>query len=149
MRPFYPYITSPIIDIHVPFSLLLLLKRHIHTHMYTNICTHMQVLESNRNQLEAKGVQLAANKQQLQTISLSLEDKDKVIADLKDQVKSLEKQLAGSLKKMLLQNEGILTENGETEVDNLSLSLSLFLSLSLPLSLTCTPSILTHTFIIY
>ena len=98
--------------------------------MYTNICTHMQVLESNRNQLEAKGVQLAANKQQLQTISLSLEDKDKVNADLKDQVKSLEKQLAGSLKKMLLQNEGTLTENGETEVDNLSLSFSLSLSLS-------------------
>ena len=76
---------------------------------------------------------MAANKQQLQTISLSLEDKDKAIASLKDQVKVLEKQLAGNLKKVLLQSEATVTENGEMQVDE---SLNLFLSLSLPPSLS-------------
>ncbi|MCG8620384.1 MAG: hypothetical protein MJE68_00075 [Proteobacteria bacterium] len=73
---------------------------------------------------------MAANKQQLQTISLTLEDKDKVIDTLKDRVKSLEKQLAGNLKKMLLQSEATVLENGETQVDD-SLSLYLYLALSL------------------
>ena len=59
---------------------------------------------------------MAANKQQLQSISLSLEDKDKAILSLKDQVKSLEKQLAGSLKKVLLQSEAAAAQNGVAEV---------------------------------
>jgi len=62
-----------------------------------------QVLENNRNQLEAKGVQLAANKDQLQTISLKLEQQDSEMTSMRETIGSLEKQLASSLKDMLLQ----------------------------------------------
>lgn len=71
---------------------------------------------------------MAANKQQLQTISLTLEDKDKAIDTLKDQVKLLEKQLAGNLKKILLQSEATVIENGETQVHDLLFFSSLSLS---------------------
>ena len=63
----------------------------------------LQVLENNRNQLEAKGVQLAANKDQLQTISLKLEQQDSEMTSMRETIGSLEKQLASSLKDMLLQ----------------------------------------------
>lgn len=63
----------------------------------------LQVLENNRNQLEAKGVQLAANKDQLQTISLKLEEQDSEMTSMREKIGALEKQLASSLKDMLLQ----------------------------------------------
>ena len=87
---------------------------------------------------------MAANKQQLQTISLTLEDKDKAIDTLKDQVKLLEKQLAGNLKKILLQSEATVIENGETQVHDLLFFSSLSLSLSLFLSLSDFPPVNEH-----
>ena len=73
-----------------------------------------QVLENNRNQLEAKGVQLAANKDQLQTISLQLETKENEVAHMRGKIGSLEKQLAGSLQSLLLQPS--LPRQGSTKV---------------------------------
>lgn len=61
-----------------------------------------QVLESNRNQLEAKGMQLEASKDQLRMITTEIDSKDKEIAELKDQIKVMEKRLASSLKGLLL-----------------------------------------------
>lgn len=48
-------------------------------------------------------MQLAANKDQLRTISVQLDSRDSTIAALKQKVALLEKQLAGSLKELLLQ----------------------------------------------
>ena len=62
------------------------------------------MLENNRNQLEAKGVQLAANKDQLQTISLRLEQQDSEMTSMREKMGLLEQQLASSLKDMLLQD---------------------------------------------
>ena len=47
-------------------------------------------------------MQLAANKDQLQTISLELEKRDREIARLTAEMKRVEKQLAGSLHGLLV-----------------------------------------------
>lgn len=70
----------------------------------------LQVLENNRNQLEAKGVQLAANKDQLQTISLKLEEQDSEMTSMREKIGALEKQLASSLKDMLLEENSPIQE---------------------------------------
>lgn len=89
-----------------------------------------QVLENNRNQLEAKGVQLAANKDQLQTISLKLEQQDSEMTSMRETIGSLEKQLASSLKDMLLQENSPRQEvrTGVTHLTVSSTSLHLILS---------------------
>ena len=48
-------------------------------------------------------MQLAANKDQLQTISLKLEQQDSEMTSMKEKMGLLEQQLASSLKDMLLQ----------------------------------------------
>lgn len=65
------------------------------------------MLENNRNQMEAKGIQLAASKDQLQMISKEMDSKDKEITDLREQLKGMEKRLAGSLKGLLLWGDEI------------------------------------------
>ena len=65
----------------------------------------LQVLEDNRNQLEASGVQLVANKEQLQIMGLQLEGRGQEVAALKQRVAGLERMVAGSLKGLLLQGE--------------------------------------------
>lgn len=62
----------------------------------------VQVLESNRTQIETKGVQLAANKEQLQTISLQLEGRDEQIQSLHRTIAEMEQQIASSLKSLLV-----------------------------------------------
>ncbi len=72
------------------------------TPLPTHTHTHTQALESSRNQLEARGVQLEARKDQLKMITSTMDDKDREIAELKEQIKVMEKRLAGSLKGLLL-----------------------------------------------
>ena len=64
-----------------------------------------QVLEDNRNQLETKGVQLVANKEQLQLMGLQLEGRGQEVTALKQRVAGLERMVAGSLKGLMLQGQ--------------------------------------------
>lgn len=82
-----------------------------------------QVLENNRNQLEAKGMQLATNKEQLQKYSLRIENRDGEILALKETIKSLEKQVMTNIKSQLLGAEEVFNTqqqkqavNGDTSV---------------------------------
>ena len=63
-----------------------------------------QVLESNRNQIESKGIQLAANKEQLQTVFQELDGRDEAIQSLQRKVAEMEQHIATSLKGLLLEN---------------------------------------------
>ena len=63
-----------------------------------------QVLESNRNQIESKGIQLAANKEQLQTVCQQLEGRGDEIQALQRRIAEMEQQMATSLKGLLLEN---------------------------------------------
>lgn len=62
------------------------------------------MLESNRNQIESKGVQLAANKEQLQTVCLQLEGRDGEVQKLQRRIADMEQQIASSLKGLLIEN---------------------------------------------
>lgn len=85
-----------IIILYTPLSIYYFLH-DCHTHTNTH-----QVLESNRNQLESKGVQLAANKEQLQAICLQLEGRQGEIASLNQRIAEMEQQIASSLKGLLM-----------------------------------------------
>ena len=63
-----------------------------------------QVLESNRNQLETKGVQLAASKEEIHTVSTQLEERQKEIKSLHQRIAEMDQQMASSLKGLLLNN---------------------------------------------
>ena len=69
-----------------------------------------QVLEDNRNQLEASGVQLVANKEQLQMMGQQLEGRGQEVAALKQRVAGLERMVAGSLKGLMLQGQDTETK---------------------------------------
>ena len=79
-------------------------------HLPSNLPPHCQVLESNRNQIESKGVQLAANKEQLQAISLELEGRDGEIQALQQRIAEMDQQIATSLKGLLVNS----ASNGPT-----------------------------------
>lgn len=78
----------------------------------------LQVLEDNRNQLETKGVQLVANKEQLQLMGLQLEGRGQEVTALKQRVAGLERMVAGSLKGLMLQGQ-----DAETNRPNATTSL--------------------------
>lgn len=63
------------------------------------------MLENNRNQLEATGIQLASNKEQLHQYSQRIEDKEEKILKMKETIKSLERQVVGRVKPQLLEAE--------------------------------------------
>jgi hypothetical protein len=64
----------------------------------------LQVLESNRNQIESKGIQLAANKEQLQTVCKQLENRGGEIHSMQRKIAEMEQQIATSLKGLLLEH---------------------------------------------
>lgn len=76
------------------------------------------MLENNRNQLEAKGLQLASNKEQLQKYCQHVESRDHEIGCLKDTVRELETQLVAKVKTHLMEAERLYksdhASNGET-----------------------------------
>lgn len=76
------------------------------------------MLEYNRNQLEAKGIQLATNKEQLHKYSLRVEDRDTKIASLKDTIRGLEKQLVSNVKSQLLEAEEVFSAQQKLPVVN-------------------------------
>ncbi len=69
---------------------------------YHSIHSPPQILENGRNQLEARDLQLQASKEQLVMMTTTIENKDREITELKEQIKGMEKRLAGSLKGLLL-----------------------------------------------
>ena len=63
------------------------------------------MLENNRNQLEAKGVQLATNKEQLQKYVTRIETRDSQITSLRDTIRNVEKQLVVKMKTNFMEAE--------------------------------------------
>ena len=65
----------------------------------------LQVLENNHLQLEAKGVQLAANKEQLEMVSQELSVRGSELRLLREKVTRMEKSMADAIKAMLLKTD--------------------------------------------